>query len=207
MINTSTFRRFALAAGMLFAASTAQATTMVELSTEDLAHLSDVIVVAEIKDVQMRDREGRIWTHNTASVIDVWKGDVKVGDRLNVLEMGGVMGDRVMDVPGTAGYLKNERVVLFLESKVDGGYNTIGLRQGKKTLASNGAGGWVVTNVAVSVYERGSAFNAKRHVKPEMIARGADLATLATEVKTVVEADRKAGIRGRDLPKYKGFVR
>ena len=205
--RSSISRRIALAACGVLMASSASATTMVELTTEDLAHLAEAIVVAEIKDVQMKADGGRVLTHNSADVLDVWKGDVKRGDRLTVVEFGGVMGDVVMDVPGTAGFLKNERVVLFLERKIAGGWNTIGLRQGKRTLAPNGAGGYVVTDVAVSVYERGAAFNAKRHVTPEKLARGGDLAALATEVKTVVEADRKAGIRGRDLLKYKGLVK
>ena len=110
--------------GSAFAAGSAHATTLIPLDTDDLSHLADVIVVAEIQDVRFEvtsHATGKsVRTFNEAKVLEVWKGDVAVGSTLDVVELGGRLGNQWAKVEGTAGYMKKERVLLFLEPRTNG---------------------------------------------------------------------------------------
>lgn len=209
-------KRGAAAAAVVLAGSLASfpahATTLIPFDTEDLSHLSDVIVVAEIENVRvMREGNSRtILTHNMARVIEVWKGDVQPGALLDVVEAGGILDGKGYNMEGTAGYLTSEKVVLFLEARRDNrSYLTVGMYQGKLTVLSNGDAPAVVTRHKVPLDQRGTRFDAKK-VAPIRLIEASDvsnIAALETRVKQVVEADAKAGVRGKDLPKYKGIGR
>lgn len=208
--------RGAAAAAVLLAGSIAsipaQATTVIPFDTEDLSHLSDVIVVAEIENVRvMREGSTRsILTHNMARVVEVWKGDVQPGQLLDVVEAGGLVDGKGYLMEGTAGYLTSEKVVLFLETRRDNrSYLTVGMNQGKLTVLSNGDQPAILTRHTVRLDDRGARFDAKK-IAPIRIIEASDVSNieaLETRVKQVVEADQKAGVRGKDLPKYKGIGR
>ena len=161
-------KRGAAAAAVLLvsalAGTSAQATTLIPFDTEDLSHLADVIVVAEIENVRMvRENDRSVLTHNTARVVDVWKGDVKSGALLDVVEPGGFVDGSGFNVDGTAGYLTKEKVVLFLEARRDGrSYLTVGMYQGKFTVLSNGDAPAAITRHIVQPTLRGGRFDAKK---------------------------------------------
>ncbi len=191
--------------------SEAGATTMVELSLDDLTHLADAIVVAEVTSVgsrwEAKPNGGRmVRTHNQMTVVESWKGELFPGQAIDVVEQGGLVDGRGFDLIGNAGYQKSERVLLFLEPRRAGGWRTIGLRQGKYTLVPNGANGWHVVRNVVPIERRGRPLDA-RTLRPTKSRGGDDFATMASRVKAIVEADVKAGIRGKDLPRYKGIGR
>lgn len=184
----------------------ASATSMVKLTTEDMAHIADAIVVGEVTEVTFEAKGAR--TRNVIRVLETWKGDIAVDSRIDVYEPGGREGSVIADVPGTAGYLKNERVVLFLNARTRGGYLPIGYFQGKYTVIEKEHGKSLVTRIMVPVRKRGSALDLKS-VSNEQIRLDSknDFDVFAMTVKGIVEADRKAGIVGKDLPQYRGIGR
>lgn len=201
------------AAMMLFATKNAAATTVVPLTTDDLAHISDAIVVGHVEAVSMRSEPlapGRtslvVRTHTTVVVDEVWKGDVRNGDELDVLEFGGVQGTHVVEMEGAPGYKVGEKVVLFLAPDRDFPHSwlTVGLFLGKYTVLPT-AGGDRVARISWPMTTRGLKIDLARDIPAHKVATGTALSSLRATVKDVVTADAKAGIDGKMLPKYDGL--
>lgn len=211
MITSRFMRGIAAAAALLVGSSMAgraEATSMVHLEPEDLAHLADAIVVADVVSVKSEFDGRMIRTFNRVVVHEVWKGDLEKGEQIEVVELGGIAGGRAAVVEGTPGYYTEERVLLFLEprTRAGRGWRTIGMEQGKFTLLPNGAGGYGLVRVRVPLAERGQRFDPKKAPSVRNLANE-DFATFAGGIKSVIESDRKAGVRGKDLPQYKGIGR
>lgn len=206
--------RTTLAAAALWYAPVASATSLVALDEEDLSHIADVIVVGEVKAVEVKveavfaPRPGkRVTTENTVEVAEVWKGPVSAGDRLPVTEFGGWTPDVTMEVEGTPGFLVGERVLLFLMYRAStNDFVVLGMHQGKYTLLPNGAGGWRLARVRVPLPERGKVFDASRYL-PAPARPGNDFATFAATVKGIVAGDAKAGVHWTQMPKYRELSR
>lgn len=202
-----------LAAVLLFAPATTRATTMVPLNEEDLTHMSDVIVVADVQKVETGARmlpsgkrlAKQISTVTTLTVVESWKGPFAAGDSVSLRELGGISGKDVVSVSGTAGFLTGERVLVFLSYRAKSNeYQLVGWNQGKYTLLQNGAGAWDAVKIQVPLEKWGSAFDAKVYENREL--RHADLSSLATRVKPIADADVKANANWRDMPQYKSLA-
>lgn len=207
-------KRYVLAAFIALAgvanSGVASATTMVELSEQDLAHMADVIAIATVDRVQPEvtltragERVGRmVNTRTDLLVVDAWKGPYKAGDRLTVRAIGGIAEGQRVEVDGAPGFLTGERVLVYLQFKpATADFGVIGWSQGKFTLYPNGAGGWTVGRTRLTVDDWGKAFDAAKF--PSRIERGADLASVSMRVKRVVEADAEANVNWRELPQMK----
>jgi hypothetical protein len=193
----------------------ARATTIVKVDNVDLAHIADVIVIGEVVSVKMQTEpmtpaifKPTIRTHNAVKVIETWKGDAKPGDVLDVIEPGGFVDGNGFDMVGSCGYEVGERVLLFLEpKKQSSGWLTLGMMEGKYTLLPDGKGGFGLAQHYWKMEERGHAFEAASVPRSALKeGEGFELESLSALVKKTAAADKKLGVRGRDLPQYVGKV-
>ena len=92
----------------------AQATTMRLASFEELVALSDSIIVGNAVASEAEWIGYRIYTRHYVSVEQVWHGSAVVGQHLEVLTLGGRVGDVAQHVAGAAQLKKNQRSIFFL---------------------------------------------------------------------------------------------
>ena len=123
-----------LAACIAGMSPTADATTMVKLSTHQLVDAAEIIVRGTVTEVWAEeDENGVVWTRAQLEVTKTYKGDksktTHVIDRL-----GGTFGGHVSVVHGSTRFSIGEDAVFFLETLGSGRLSTIGLSQGKYTL-------------------------------------------------------------------------
>lgn len=204
-----------LAAGV-FGTLGANATTVYPATTEDLAHIADLIVVGEVQSVHMQAERSSvaiadqtIRTHNAVKVVETWKGDAKPGDLIDVVEVGGIVDGQGFELAGSLGYKVGERVLLFLQPKrgyMSTAYLTLGVFLGKYTVLTDNQGTPILTRLRWDLPERGKVFNPAHDVAPERLRVGTeDFAAFSAKVKAVVAADKAAGIDGKWLKKYDGM--
>lgn len=118
----------------LSAPRSADATSMVQLSTEQLVDASDLIVRGQVTEVWTeRDEKGRVHTLAQVDVGSTLKGDVSSG-ALVVDTIGGTLGGVFTDVASIPRFSVDEDVLLFLEQARDGSWRTTGMVQGKLTI-------------------------------------------------------------------------
>lgn len=121
---------------VLFAASSAGATTVLKLELEGLVANSDRIVVGNVQSVDSYRKDGKIFTKASVEVDETWKGDETDEKTITIHQPGGRMGDTVTRVFGMPDFRKKERVIAFLDERPGmPGYVVTGLRQGKFTVA------------------------------------------------------------------------
>lgn len=204
--------RGSVMAAFLFGSLEARATSMVQFTEEDLSHIADAIVVATVEKVEPSVRYApsgnrlakQITTKTTVKVVDSWKGGHAAGERITLREIGGLVEKDLVAVPGTAGFLTGERVLLFLHYRPSTNeYGLVGWVQGKFTLLANNRGGWDLAKIRIAPEHWGQAFVPAEHENRAI--RGGDLVSMATKVKRVVAADAAANVNWREMPKYKGL--
>lgn len=130
-------RPFALvvAFAALLAPFTSYATTVMELSFEDMAQRSSLIVRGTIQSSSVvKHDDGSIWTLTTLSVAERFKGAAVA--KVTVKQPGGEVGVRGQQVAGVATFAAGDEVVLFLEPAVDekNVFVVMGLAAGKVNL-------------------------------------------------------------------------
>ena len=114
---------------------TAEATTLADLTDDQITDAATYIVRGKILDVWTEvDDRGLVWTRAAVDVQHTYKGPDSP-DFLVVDAMGGVHGERHMMVPASARYSEGEDVLLFLDT-IDFGRKlaTVGMYLGKYTL-------------------------------------------------------------------------
>lgn len=129
------FRRWAgLLTSSLLLTCVAGATSVPQLSFEELIDHSDLIVSGQVtRSWAEWDSEHKfIWTHYEVAVSAAHKGTP--GATAVVSEVGGIVGDRGMSVAGTVGYQTGEKVLVFLTRVPNGYLRTTGWGQGKYTV-------------------------------------------------------------------------
>jgi hypothetical protein len=111
-------RVLALAGALLWSA-TGAATTVIQPSLERMSQRADVIVHAVVEDQTVTpSADGkRILTLSRLRVMDAIKG-AKPGDTLTLYQVGGRLGQKVMNVVGVSSFKVGEEVVLFAETFV-----------------------------------------------------------------------------------------
>lgn len=133
-----------LATLVLLLASAAPATTLIELSDEQLARVAEVIVKGRCTAITTTWRGGKLLTVTTVAVTEVLKGTPPA--TVEVLLPGGIDLDReipvAMTFPGAASMSRDEKVVLFLSSvgEAKREYQIIGFSQGKFSIARDETG-------------------------------------------------------------------
>ncbi|MGZ7079007.1 MAG: FG-GAP-like repeat-containing protein, partial [Thermoanaerobaculia bacterium] len=119
-------------------AGTASAATFVVPTDRDLIHRTDAIVIgsALVSYTQPTPRGG-IETVTSVSIEEVVKGKV-TGDTINVVEPGGVFGERAQIISGVPRFIDGQRVVLFLKQTGRDRWSATELVLGKFTFATEG---------------------------------------------------------------------
>jgi PKD repeat protein len=122
---------------MILAGLTANATTIVLPTDEQLIAKSPVIVEGTVVSSMPVDRNGSIWTETTIEVSRNIKG--RTEKTITVSEIGGVLNGRATKIFGTAEFTEGERVLLFLD-ETRYGLRTVDLFVGKLTEGKMGNG-------------------------------------------------------------------
>jgi hypothetical protein len=124
----------ALAAGAIVWSDDSHATSMVELTTQQLTDASNVIVIGTVTEVWTEpDGERRVWTRAQIEVDEVLKGDRDI-DAVVVDQIGGAFAGKTVAVHGSARFSRQERVMVFLEELDSGHLAPVGMFQGKYTV-------------------------------------------------------------------------
>jgi len=120
------------------ALTTAQATTIVLPTDDQLISKSPVIVQGRVIESTPVDRNGGIYTETVVAVEAVVKGHTS--ETIVIREIGGRIEDRFNVVFGSPEYVKGENVLLFLWPVADGSFQTRDLFVGKFTERFTKAG-------------------------------------------------------------------
>lgn len=121
-------------AGALLSPSPARATTMVELTTDQLVDASEAIVQGTVVEVWTElDEQGAVWTRAQVEVGEVLKGDPTL-EAVVVDQRGGTYAGRTYQIGGAVRFSVGEEAVIFLETLGNGRTVPVGMVQGKFTI-------------------------------------------------------------------------
>lgn len=195
-------------ASVLLTASLASATSLIRLSTEDLALLSDAVVVARVEDVRPeRTDTGMIFTKTTLDLEEVWKGRLEAPSYLEIVTLGGTVGDKSAVVSGVPVFLRGERVLLYLKQDKQRRWRAMGMVQGKLTVLTDASGKERAARISVPLDWSGRDIadaDVKARLVPNKNTR--DLAELHTELEHAMAEMAATGVTdARDLPRFKGM--
>lgn len=112
-------------------APTAWATQIQYRSPQQLGAESALVVRGEVAEVRSywNDSKTKIITETRIDVADSYKG--AAGGSVNVIQLGGVVGNVRMTVHGALAWKPGEEVLVFLETTSPGVYQVSGFSQGK----------------------------------------------------------------------------
>jgi len=115
---------------LVLAAASAWASTVIGLSVEDQARLSQMIVVGEVLNQKGVDHpQNGLETAITLRVTEVLKGHVRPGQAVTFHTRGGEADGEISEAVGEATFHAGEKVLVFIES-VDGRLYNLGLSMG-----------------------------------------------------------------------------
>ncbi len=121
---------------------TANGTTLIRRSTEELTVLSDIVVEGVVQDMESRFDPGRqfIYTYVTLSIQQLLKGRFD-GETIVLEELGGDANGYRARVDCSPEFTIGERVIVFLEVKNEDYYRAHGMCQGKFSVVVDPASG------------------------------------------------------------------
>jgi hypothetical protein len=119
---------------MLLAASLcapAYATQVVYKSPQDLGRDAELVVRGHVQDVESywNPAHTKIFTRTRVSVDETYKGDAR--PTIDLVQMGGIVGNVKVTVHGTIAWRVGEEVLLFVEPYDAGRYQISGFFQGR----------------------------------------------------------------------------
>ncbi len=130
-------RLICLISFILVASITAFSFTL-QLSLKDLVKNSQLIVIAEVIDIDrsvFTKNKDHVYTKIKLDLTQVIKGRGQKGDIIEIKMYGGVMGDKEVFVLEAPSFYKKEKVMLFLEERTSrrlgSNYIIYGMNQGK----------------------------------------------------------------------------
>ena len=115
----------------LFLTVVAGATQVLYLTIEQLGSKSAIVVRGEVVSTQSywNDQRTKIFTETTVTVDQTYKGNT--GATVQILQLGGTVGNVRVTAHGALQWTAGEEVVLFLEPYADGKFQVSGFSQGK----------------------------------------------------------------------------
>ena len=133
-IQTASTALLSMLAATLLVAP-ASATTMEELSFEEMAYVADLVVEAVTIDNRVERIPGadHLRTVTRLELHHVIKGEAIEGDEVDVLVLGGRLDREETRLESAPIFTPDERVIVFLEQR-KGDWRVVGLSQGKLTL-------------------------------------------------------------------------
>ena len=107
------------------------ASRVVHMSARQMADNSVLVVRGRVIDVESywNEKNTKIFTKTTITVDETFKGDQR--SRIELIQLGGIVGNIKVNVEGALLWTENEEVLLFLEPYDGGTYQVSGLSQGK----------------------------------------------------------------------------
>jgi len=130
---------------LLLAATAASASTVIGLSVEDQARLSQFVVVGQVVSQRgVMDETQGLESEVTLRITDVLKGQVRRGGELLFHTRGGALDGELSEAMGEAQLHPGQRVLVFVES-VDGKLYNLGLSMGVWDLNEDRDGRQVFT--------------------------------------------------------------
>lgn len=134
--------------------SPAGATTLLQLSTEQLARRADIILVGRVilEPKSFQGKGGRIYSKIDVTVDEYIKVSSEWEDehQVEIEQLGGTLNGNTTYVPGMPTFRQKEKVLLFLRREADGGkWGVVGLAQGKFEIQTEPTTGreYVIENV------------------------------------------------------------
>ncbi|HTL51263.1 MAG TPA: hypothetical protein VL860_01680, partial [Planctomycetota bacterium] len=125
------------------------ATTLAYMTTLDLLKASETVVVGKVESTRYEERNGQIVTVITVRIEETWKGQT-TSKTVEIVEPGGIMGDRGSGSGGMPQFQTGDRIVAFLEKdKSD--------LQGRLTTTGGVAGRHLVIDVPAPAQQGGGA--------------------------------------------------
>ena len=132
-IDHGNFTAFLL---VLLLAAAASATTLVQLSLDDMIRMSTSIVRARVTGSYAERRGADIYTHYRLEILEQWKGS----GQTDVAVPGGAIGPERQTVAGAPVLAAGQERVLFLWTSPSGLTQVIGLTQGLFSVRSEATG-------------------------------------------------------------------
>jgi len=130
---------------LIVGAGVARASTVIGLSVEDQARLSQMVVVGEVVTQRgVVHPSNGIETAVTLRVTDVLKGDVRPRQTVVFHTRGGEMDGEISEALGEAVFRPGQKVLVFIES-VEGRRYNLGLSMGVFDAHEDGSGGLAFT--------------------------------------------------------------
>ncbi len=111
------------------------ATTLAQMSIEQMARKAPLIVRARCIRNSTAWDAGEIWTFTNFEVEEAWRGTAPAA--ITVRLLGGRMGNLTSSVSGVPRFQPNEEVVLFLEPTPRGDYSVMSWEQGTLRIRHN----------------------------------------------------------------------
>jgi hypothetical protein len=121
------------AVSLFFALPAIRATTLAQLSLDQLAGAADGVARVRCAGTESRWENGAIWTNTTFEVVQAMKGDLP--PRIVVRLPGGKVGPFTTTVEGAPRFSTGEEAVVFLERSRAGGYSVTGWLEGTFRIA------------------------------------------------------------------------
>ena len=126
---------------LIAGAGVARASTVIGLSVEDQARLSQLVVVGEVVSQRgVVHPSNGIETAVTLRVTDVLKGDIRPSQSVVFHTRGGQVDGEISEALGEAVFQPGQKVLVFIES-VEGRRYNLGLSMGVFDAREEGAGG------------------------------------------------------------------
>jgi hypothetical protein len=130
--------------------SSALAVTYIVPTDRDLVKRSEAIVVATATQSHSQlTSDGRVVTIATLALEEVLKGELRGQTSIDLIEPGGVVGDRATFIPGSPRYTAGEHYLVFLRSTSDG-WATYGFGLGQFEYVTDPLGHQVLTRGGVA---------------------------------------------------------
>ena len=137
-----------LVVSLLAAATSLQAITYIVPNDRDLVKRAEAIVIATAVESHPELRDGdRLVTVATLQVEQVLKGSIG-GETVQLVELGGAVGNRVTLIPGSPRYDDGKRYLVFLRTNNLGEWVTYGFALGKFEFISDLRGRELLTRGA-----------------------------------------------------------
>ncbi|MEW5978067.1 MAG: hypothetical protein AB1898_19910 [Acidobacteriota bacterium] len=173
-----------LAGCFLFIGGTAWATTVERLSLEELVQKSNRIVQGQCLSTESRWTADHrlVLTRSRFAVTEDLKG--KSGGFITVITVGGTVDNITQTVSGMPEFRTHEEVVLFLEPAKSGGWQPLGLAQGKYRIVRDSQSGQdeVIQSLGgLTLYDP-----SRRAISTDSSLRRAPLSAFKEEIKRLL---------------------
>ena len=109
---------------------TAHASTARRLSLQELVHRADLVVLGQIEHEQSFWQGPRIYTLSKVRVDELWAGRDHTPQQVDVLTLGGHVGEIGQRVEGASAPAVGERVVMTLKGTAGGEHLPVAMAQG-----------------------------------------------------------------------------